>query len=691
MLKLQNTYIGNIALLKKLIAYLYIPIFCIVFLFSYSVVLANTFTIKDDTNTKLLNTNTIAEHYFTLEDLYKKTYQRLSEQSDSKSINVRDRAYFSVAQSLGVEKSDIKNMLFAEIPDFDDKKKTNKKQQSLEVFQKICSNKGNTSQKFRQCQEDIKTRVENELKRQRFQEDMHTYALNNQAFINGTLQDTHGEYFDIIVDLNIIDLLLFGGKMNIPKTGSPFLKCNPFNGDTCYGFNTDDTNNKKNTTKDQNNSQLASAHSTETPPYTDTNNTNPTNTNTTYSESESGIKRTNGNEHSSTDPKIAVITGRSETTQTTTVTNTNGFCVDPDGIIFQKIKRHTIVGNTAQSDNKSVTYYDPYSIDNFTNPNTTSSHSANNENTANTTTSTSSYASIANVVYPNNFDDIQRGNFINPQIKYTGGVYPDLSKISHKRKCKDDEDSFLNGRVCIKKICNDVLCIKINLKKGLRDSNTPLQKVDCVECHIDRGNEALSPLVGTLGQNTPNQHPMESNFLSAFGNLGKTINKHIYLMPKRLPFLAYDQAHPNHDTPSNTPHKDPKKNPKTKADTPTKKETESESNDSLNKKYQYNRALYNALLINNCNEIGNNFTKHEGYSVHMAEYCRRIGSEKERIEQQLYTPKKKDTIQNSIRSDNFDKMLRPFLQQFTSDMLTVNNYLQIIDPGNIKAKAKQCK
>lgn len=651
----------NIGVQKK-----YIIIFTIIiasFLFS----LSSTFAFNE--NEESLEENTVADHYFTLENLYLKTYEELSDNGDADSISVRDKTYFSVAQSLGVEKSDIELMMLTNLPNFNTEETSQKKkQQALEKMVKICSNEGNTIQKFRKCQKDLKTRLQLEFNRQQFQDDLHEYALNNQAFINGTLQDTHGEYFDIIVDLNIIDLLLFGDKMNIPKTGSPFLRYNPF----------DDDDDDENSTA-SNNATPHSQNTTE--PLSELLNSNITNIDTNSNSSENGSTISPAdNTNINNQQRRSTITGESETLEGYTTIKKDGFCVNPDGIVFKNITSHTIVGDTTSDED--LILYNPYGIDNFTNPDTNSSHHSTSENS---TSISSSYSSVLNTVYPNNFDDIQRGNFINPEIKYTGGVYPDLSKISHKRKCDADEDPFLNGRVCIKRICNEVLCIKINLKKGIKDRDKPLRKLDCVECHIDRGNEALSPLAGTLGQNTPNQHPMESNFLSAFGNLGKAINKSIYLMPKRLPFLAYDQAHPNQD-------KKPEPETNTQEESSEDSSTNTESDEQKKpRKYDHNRALYNALLISNCNELNTNFTKDEGYSVDQMQYCAKVDRENLNIQKAILQTTSKENTQKQIRSDNFDKMLRPFLQQFTKDMVIVNNYLQIIDPGNIKSKSKQCK
>ncbi len=642
---------------------------------------------EDDT-VEIIGEVNLSQHYFVLNDLYLKTYEKISETGGGDSVTAKDKGYYAVAQSLNVEKKDVELMLL-------DTRALNNglKEQALQKFTEICSSDQSIEEKFVRCQLYLLSRVRKEIERQQFQNDMHEYALMSQAFANGTLQDTHGEFFDIIVDLNIIDLLLFGDKMNIPKTGSPFLSYYPFapdsDSDSVNPIDDDNIDNEENVI-----GAITDGEEVDTNSAT-TSGTNPASSTSIEGGDPFGelVGASENNETLSSNRQNSFERQTDNRVIGSTTIEDGGFCVDPDGIVFRNITTHTVIGDETGDDD--ITFFTPYEISNFVNPDVYSSGNTVEEGNSmlnqygvdNNTAVSASYGAIANTVYPNNFSDIQRGNIINPEIKYRGGVYPDLSNISHKNKCEDDEDSFLRGRVCIKKICNEVLCIKINFKKGGKERDTPLRKMDCVECHIDRANEALSPFIGTLGQNTPNQHPMESNFLSAFENLGKNISTGIYLYPQRLPFLMYDQPHPNmNKEEQEAAEQEQADNQEQTADT-----TEDTTEAVETPEYEKNKFLYNALIVNNCSEISTNFRRGEGNAVDIAEYCNTVEKENSYLAEAQKRLNEKKNIQNAVRSDNYDKMLKPFLQQFTSDMVTVNNYIQSIDPANIKSKAKTCK
>ncbi len=612
----------------------------------------------DDETIGVLGESNLSNHYYNLSNLYLTNYENISETGDPDSIAVRDKTYFSVAKSLHVEKKDLELMLIKNLSG-----KT--KEKALQKFMSICSSNASVAERFRKCQKDLANRVQEEFNRQQFQEDMHEYALMSQAFANGTLQDTKGEFFDIIVDLNIIDLLLFGDKMNIPKTGSPFLRYDPFD---------DNASDSANIASENPNASASNSSS---------DNNVDSNSNSSAGNTENNTENNNGDQNNNNNDNSYNSDNMSDNMSDNTIigytdVNQEGFCVDPDGIVFENIKKHTVLGDT--TGNKDIEFLTPHEVDNFTNP-------EDNSNSVNNTSVSASYGSVSDAVYPNDIQKIQLGNIVNPQIKYRGGVYPDISNISHKRKCKSDEDSFLNGRVCIKKICNEVLCITINLKTGISEKNKPLRKMDCVECHIDRGNEALSPFIGTLGQNRPNQHPMESNFLSAFGNLGKTLSKNIYLLPQRLPFLVYDENHPN----KSKEELEEEQNIKQEENSEDKNKTEEKKEEEKSLEYKQNRALYNSLLVLSCAEQNTNFNAGEGDNSDIIEYCKKIDFENNQLENAQKRLNNKKNTQNQLRSDNYDKMLRPFLEQFTADMVVVNSYLQTINPANIKSKSKTCK
>jgi hypothetical protein len=555
----------------------------------------------------------VSYHKISLEDIYLNSYKTISSEVHSNENKISKNAYTSVAKSLEISVLELKAMLL-ENPD---KKQDYCNDQdeiacANSLLKDFCPNQDSLNFSFLNCQIQLSKRIKSEYSRYKFQEELHNYVLSSQAFTNGTLKDTGGNSFDIVVDLNIIDLIFFGDKMTIIKSGSPFLPI-----DYSKRQKEKDENNNLDDTKNDNEQDNDNKEGSD--------------------ESDNDIVNSEGSDTSSTGENNLTETEKEE-----------GFCRDPEELFLSYSIETQIIG--INNEKNKVKFTD-----------------------------------IKNQNLVSNYKDIQMGNIIPEQIKYTGGEYPDLSIYEkNKNKCNKEEKSYLQGLICIPEFCTDVVCVKIKIKTGYRE--VALRRLDCIECHIDRGNEALLPFIGTLGQNTPNSNPMESFFLAAMSNLFKGVSNTIYLKPKRLPFLVYDD--------SLTDQKKQKEEELKKSE--EKSEEKNETKDENSSQYYLNRELYNDMLLSNCPEIYENFIPGEGSTLDSLEYCNDISNEKKKLAKQefvgeSYVSSTQRKAHLRSRSDTYKKVVEPFFWQLSMDMVAINKHLQDIDPQNIRETAKQCR
>lgn len=561
----------------------------------------------------------IDNHRFTVKDLYMSAYQSLD--ADIPDHSLTQKTYYSVAQSMGVEVIDLERMLLEKPYEGCGDTYGNQNNDHIacveDLIEPFCPFPKGQRLWFVQCQSQLMDRLQEEYSRTRFQHIQHLSAKSTQAFTNGTLQDTGGrDSFDIIVDLNIIDLLLFGDKMTTPSSGSPFLP--PLFVEDSAGQNLEqgngiDNENSESGNIDQNNNGSTTGD-----------------TNTTENNNNSASNNT----------------GNTEENENTAL----GFCQDPHQSIFSStvtMQIHTVESGVNMQE-------------------------GNMEHTAGT-----------------QYSEFALGNFIPPQIQYSGGEYPDLGAYTANAPlCEDNEQSFFGGRVCIPEFCTDLICIKIKLKPGYREVHR-YATLDCVECHIERGFEFLSPFLGTIGANTPNSNSQEAYFLSAFANLFTSVIPRVTLKPKRLPFLVYDKSLADQKI-----TKEKIKN----GDQENNEVNENTSVDKINEVlFHANQKLYDEL-IEGCPEFYTLFPRQSGENIDRTEYCLLAQGQRTVLSQKQY-----DTTQDAVfsesnnakkntqRSVNYHDVIQPFFSQMSDGMVVINEHLQDINPSDIQENGLHCK
>ncbi len=576
---------------------------------------SSTFAIQDE----IVDEYDIDDHRLEMKNLYFLAYGTLTGLGEKEKPLLERKAISAAAKGLGVTSEQLEAMILGN--EGAQKKycqNENSQECIMRLLQNFCPNDYVLQEKFIECQKMLERRIAEEYEIAQFEDGMRNYAKSSQAFANGTLQDTGAKSFDIIVDLNIIDLILFGNKMTIPKTGSPFLPTFPFSNDKKNG---------QNTNPDEDND------------YDDNSDFN------------DGWEQDNPNDNN--DDEENENFGEN-TDESNGEYETEGFCMDPDSTLFSEEITKQFLG-IHQNETE-------------TEENSGNGNGGGNENNT-------------------DYGAVQMGNIVPEYIKYSGGIYPDIRSLGGTKKCGDGEKSYFQGRVCIPEFCTELICIKINFEM----EKDRLQKLDCVECHIDRGNEALNPFVATLGQNTPNQNPQESFFLSAFANLFKGVTKSITLKPKRLPFLIYDQALSDQKK-----EKDAKKLASQSPQQPEenkKKEKEFEL-----PQFSVNKKLYDEMLLNDCPELIQNFKPGESYLIQQNEYCKMVEKEKNLLSgsaqaKNKYSPFANNEIEQKAkgRSDTYRTVVQPFFLNMSKDMQLVNQHLFDIIPKTIQKTSQNCK
>lgn len=545
---------------------------------------------------------TIDDHTLVVQDLYINTYESFD---DRNVESLMGNAFFAVAESMNTSTEDLERMLL-EKSDLEFCKKDSVSCVE-DLMEKACPIPKGQNLWFIECQKALVNRLQDEYSRQEFQEFEHIREKASQAFINGTLQDTGGRNsFDIIVDLNIIDTILFGDNMTTPSNGSPFL---PSIFDAS-GENFSDGNNDGN---DQN----------------------------------EGSDTTNVEDENDGSDDDSLNDEESEDTEEVTE-EVHGFCLDPGAVFFTS----TVTKNT-------------YTVDDGFN-----SHESLRNNKGEGYTSAS------------------LGNIIVDQIKYSGGTYPDLSSFGgNDNGCEEGEKSFFQGRLCIPEFCNDIICIKINLKTG-RSEDTAVY-LDCVECHILRGIEFLSPFIGTIGQNTPNSNPQEAYFLAAFANMFKNVTSQITLKPKKLPFMVYDDSLADQH----------KQDQSAGSDVQPEETVDKLSDEDVDEKiFNANERLYHEMIAN-CPEMNTVFEPNTGFALFHSSYCVEADAQRDVLAKKYYGYTEEQsssfsesarTEQNNQRTEGFHNVVQPFFMQMSAGMVTINAHLQDIDPAIILKNAQHC-
>ena len=217
--------------LKRLIHF-----FCIMFLGA----LLSLSTLAEDENERESESESenprIESHLFLTEDLYLNVYKSVSNTSGKTQDQARATAYSSVAKRLEITETQLNEMLLINKTNAENAGAESKLcdpnnsniQCTEDLMEQLCQSNGNL-EKFQLCQSKLQAMVDQQMIYTTDHLEIQRTTKASQAYVNGTLQDTGGiNSFDIVVDLNIVDTIVFGEKMTVPKTGSPFLPYNPF-------------------------------------------------------------------------------------------------------------------------------------------------------------------------------------------------------------------------------------------------------------------------------------------------------------------------------------------------------------------------------------------------------------------------------------------------------------------------------
>ena len=491
---------------------------------------------------------------------------------------------------------------------------------------------------------------------------MEGYARAHQAFANGTLKDTGNEKFDIIVDLNILDVILFGDKFTAPQNSSPFFPHKSI-AQTLQAL--EDKNNASSSTENTENSASSDTSDTET---TSGENSDTSNTNT----SEPSPENTQG--ETSETPENSGNSG----TENVNISNIEEFCIDPDVLIFSG---NSGKGNTENSGSAG------------TSPDTGSENSGSGDGDSENSgddADTEKGTSLSD-------EEMQNGNYFSYEDRAATDKYPDLGQIEdderargYRKDCGEKERPLFGGRMCVPDFCTEIFCVRVYVKEGHKQTN--LRALDCVECHIDKGNEALVPMISTLGQGTPHTNPMEPNFMGAFATFGGAFSGvKIYTQPKKLPFLVYDQG----DSLTDQKKKKAEDKKVASGDTTEKESTENsekkkseEEAEKLKKLVEKNQELFDLMLMDCSKSQGNiGDTIADKVSV-----CSKNKQEKEAAYDKKYASEYSTAaVQNSSKSAAYKNVVEPFFYGFSEDMRQINLELKKIDSTAIERAGQQCK
>lgn len=153
---------------------------------------------------------TIQDHTIDFETLYDSMKTNLENEQD---INELSQEY--VGKSMGISKSQIQEII----------KEDPLKCGNSCLLSRYCQKEANLSTII-ECKSNIQYEIQKRKTQLEIEQKIHNQSLASQAFMNGTLQDTQNKAYDLVVDFNIIDLLLFGEKASVPSSSSPFFPSN---------------------------------------------------------------------------------------------------------------------------------------------------------------------------------------------------------------------------------------------------------------------------------------------------------------------------------------------------------------------------------------------------------------------------------------------------------------------------------
>lgn len=502
------------------------------------------------------------DHTVSFEEMYESIYYDLK----NGSPELNETATFYVGGAMGISSETVKQILQEDPTQCGNNC----------LAQKYCGT-NNGIQATIDCKNKISNQI-SERKEQLLQEkSFHDYALSTQAFVNGTLQDTGGKTFDLVVDLNIVDLLLFGEKMTVPQNGSPFLP--------------------KNETG-ENASKITGEPIIE------------------YIESSQSGGNNENNQNNNT--------GNNSNNNAENGNPPEEFCMAEDSFDAEFSDAFTIIGENLQEEVSEE-------------------------------------------------QQTRLGNIIEEKYKFSGGTYPDLSRFKKKKKCGEGEKSYFGGRICIPEFCNEIICIKIDLKTQEKPKST--SKLNCTECNIDRALEALDSLMKTLGQNTPNANPMEPFFSRAIANLFKPISNNITMIAKPLPFLVYDEALVQDKEESKKPEEEK-----------IKKQDE----DLKAKILATNKQLYTDIILE-CPELIEHFGNETIGFDEIVGYCQKVDNERVGIGIVKKAKTQVAETENEQKSISHQKLIKPFYDTMNSKMVGINENLQEISAAEIQKTNRNCK
>lgn len=134
-------------------------------------------------------------------------------------------------------------------------------------------------------------------------------------------------------------------------------------------------------------------------------------------------------------------------------------------------------------------------------------------------------------------------DFAGEEDGYIRGEYPNLDDIEEDEGCEGEEIPVFNGMLCLPQFCDDILCVFTEIRPGRTFTLASVETPACIECIVRKGVEILETMEKTV------ETPQCTN------KKGYGIRKRLFgggeidfqAIPKPLPFLRYktpDQTRP---------------------------------------------------------------------------------------------------------------------------------------------------
>jgi hypothetical protein len=437
------------------------------------------------------------------------------------------------------------------------------------------------------CQGKLEQLFSEEYSRNSFEWRLQYDALAREAWMNGSLLDGS---FDLVVDLNVIDFILFGKNATVPSAPSPLW----YDGDANNNSGGNDS----------------SIPGEESPRSDDTD-----------EGSQSGDKKTSPSPSPSSDSD-----------------QTGQICIDPDALFFEKEENSERI-NTQNAIQKRK--------------------------------------------------DLQSGAlFESGEYGYLGGTYLDFAELANEEdeECDGDELPIFGGRVCVPKFCNDIMCIKITFLPGYRAVSNK-QKLDCVECSVQRGLEVVRKLYGLPGKLAPNDSPTRNFFLTAFSNLFRNITSSVTIISKPLPFLVYKTQNDPPPITKNYEGEPP-------SQTPSVEEEKEEREKSY---YDQNKDLFEILDQQNC-ESKLAAVRGDGIQSEIIDECKKdmdfLGYSLEYLQSPLDTSGRSvaEALESEqARSSFYNDVVVPYFSQLEHSMGMINDHFLQIQSVRLLENVSSCK